>query len=923
MTYSITLIHAIAMLTFTITTTGMEAESPTAFTEKYPQAAFVKPLPNWDLQHAGHISNGWYEGNELPLDQENARTSGEVLPPLPLRTTCLPGACCNEDETQGCFAGNDGSCCDKKEPEALTSEDILPPEQLRDYRKAEIPPGFQQTGSCEPKPTCITPTKGPNKGGVRVTIQGDFMTSSIEDVDQVMICGAPCIELQVETFNNCTGPEAEKAENNDGPCWLDTLPTDENGQRTHQKHVYLYRKKTYSSNAAHILCLTTMTRYPDGRESFCETCALQPSEEDVMYRKVVENLPICMLHDVPEQSCNDDIITDDIPDDNELGEVSKEGSQEVSKGVETSDDTAPVVEFISLRSLEAPPIEEQQQEGYEGEASELNNVEDQNEKLNPEDESTEFERVCAKLCIPDLLEPDIFDDLNEKAGSILASSGIGTKNEVVHSEGSNDTEVKSSKGSNDTEVKSSEGNDNMELENNISDFVSFIAMEETLDPLNTENVSDSGSKRENALEDKKTEELEESEDNKAPKQIAIEGEETENAYDPGSIEKNALENIENDKALEQIPKEKENLQEDPTKAQEQCNEANSVHECRVTCGCPNEEDKALIESTKKEKEPPERLCISVCSHECTHDPDAMEKGVTTVPAPFGENDLGYIKVGTVNMDCGECEAGCTLCCPSCDYEDPINDEGMGMTSLDEVCSITGAVVSGGFKMLKDYSHCTCEIPCETVCASSFKISPDDAKRCQCEEEEEEEKTTEKPVDTQSNDENLPENDIQEEDPITKKKPTSPKEQIEELENEEERMDEVHEAIESDEHICMGGETKRANDYKNSAPEQVVEIEPSTGTCVPRETCDLTPTGTNNGGLECENVDGTECCSETKCRVADAIGYCGIKDKCIKKGLVPVSDTVYGGIATGCRNLPDDVMCCVTPEHIKCTLFFLT
>ena len=136
------------ILVFAVFVVEAEVQIP-EFKEKYPQAGFVKPLPNWRPQHAGHVSNGWYEGHALPLNQQGEKTSGELLPPTPPQDKCPPGACCNEDETLGCLPGPDGSCCEKDGPKELTPEDILPPKQLRDYRKAEIPPGFQQMGKCE------------------------------------------------------------------------------------------------------------------------------------------------------------------------------------------------------------------------------------------------------------------------------------------------------------------------------------------------------------------------------------------------------------------------------------------------------------------------------------------------------------------------------------------------------------------------------------------------------------------------------------------------------------------------------------------------------------------------------------------------------------------------------------------------------
>lgn len=93
---------------------------------------------------------------------------------------------------------------------------------------------------------------------------------------------------------------------------------------------------------------------------------------------------------------------------------------------------------------------------------------------------------------------------------------------------------------------------------------------------------------------------------------------------------------------------------------------------------------------------------------------------------------------------------------------------------------------------------------------------------------------------------------------------------------------------------------------------------SEGVCKARESCDLTPTESRNGATGCESEAASiVCCSNTECNsVKDTkkSGTCMLKTKCEEKpGFEPVSDMVYAGTetgATGCRHLPDDVMCCL-------------
>ena len=271
---------------------------------------------------------------------------------------------------------------------------------------------------------------------------------------------------------------------------------------------------------------------------------------------------------------------------------------------------------------------------------------------------------------------------------------------------------------------------------------------------------------------------------------------------------NNVDSLQNEEESHNEPKENEE--------NAQCPEANNAHECRVECGCPNNNDKELVEmrSEKEEEalERPERLCVSVCSDTCVHDPEASKRGVTTVPPPMDEEDE-YIKVGVVDTECGECERGCTLCCPSCKADDPINDETQGMVSLDEVCASIGAVVNGGFKMSRDYSQCTCEVPCEVVCASGTTISQDEMKRCSCEafgDEKNDEKVGVSGEVEQQNENADTENDMVDQD---------------EFEHQMDELERAQDAQDAGKTVCTGGEIQRNEKFK----EQIVEEVASSGT----------------------------------------------------------------------------------------------
>ncbi len=755
------------------------------------------------------------------------------------------------------------------------------------------------------------------------------MTSSVEDIDQVMVCGAPCVEIQVETFDNCTGPEAEKEKekekSKDAPCWIETLPYDENGQRTHQKHVYLYRQKTHKEHAAQTLCLTTMTRYPDGRETFCETCALQSFQKEEMYRKLLEDVPVCTLHDVPKQSCNEDIISES--DSAVVENIKKKEEGEVE---ESGGDEKGTTVFIAMSSLDAsamqdegvssvsedrtkPSMLERMKNGMsamknyvtgsskgkkesssssssdieEGEVreGELQAVDDPSgdgdatasqaktgmkSKLSAigafmsklkkektpeenrvgEEESQDFERTCSKICVPsEDFQPDISESLNQYAGSQLVSisNALNADKNVVEGGERDASELE------EEEEEEEEGDVEDEGTATQEPLVEVTTQEPLVEVTTQEPQVEDTTQKPSMLQKMKNglsamksyvtgsskpkEDVEASDvegtsststdpksNNLVTQFITINSVATTDNRDVSSVttETVSYDGEKKPSAFQKFknfftPKNKEPVEEAREEENEQCPEAKNVHECRVTCGCPNEEDKELVEkmSDREDELPenPERLCISVCSDTCVHDPEAQKNGITTVPFPIDKSDT-YIKVGNVDTQCGECATGCTLCCPSCKVGDPVNDEEQGMTSLDEVCATIGSVVSGGFKMSKDYSQCTCEIPCETVCASSTTISQDEMKRCKCEVSAEKKPNEKK--DKKIDQEELPEHEEE-------------MEEEEEMEGQDlEKQMDMFEQYKADKlagkTTCKGGETKRNLDYE----EQRVEKEESIG-----------------------------------------------------------------------------------------------
>ena len=201
------------------------------FKEKYPREGFVLPLPDWDTQFASHILNGWPKGRSpFDLGKRTSTFPDEELPPKPPPEKFLPS-------------------------ESPSPTPTFTPTQNRDYRRYEIPPSFLPPGQCIPRPECVMPSQGPTEGGIRVTIQGTFLARNIEDVEEILICGSPCVDVQIEEFTECVS----SGENRTGikrsnvvepnvrtlinPCWFQDLPENELGGKIDRSDKYIYRHR--------------------------------------------------------------------------------------------------------------------------------------------------------------------------------------------------------------------------------------------------------------------------------------------------------------------------------------------------------------------------------------------------------------------------------------------------------------------------------------------------------------------------------------------------------------------------------------------------------------------------------------------------------------------------------------------------------
>lgn len=131
----------------------------------FPREGFVLPLYDWDPQHRKHIANGWVEGRS----PWNIFERG--LPPRP-----------------------------PKDPELPEFSPSPSPTPFTEH-PSPSPTGSEEKELCIPSPDCVEPHTGPISGGVRVTIQGEFLSRSLEDIQEIRLCGVPCVDVELAPFN--------------------------------------------------------------------------------------------------------------------------------------------------------------------------------------------------------------------------------------------------------------------------------------------------------------------------------------------------------------------------------------------------------------------------------------------------------------------------------------------------------------------------------------------------------------------------------------------------------------------------------------------------------------------------------------------------------------------------------------------------
>ena len=142
----------IVLLVVTIVNVTTENPAEDDYVLAFPREGFTLPLYDWDPQHRKHIANGWVDGRS-PWNY----FEGD-LPPRPPKDRDLP---------QFSPSPSPSPFTQHPSPSPTGSEEEL----------------------CIPSPDCVEPHTGPVSGGVRVTIQGDFLSRSLEDIQEIRLCG--------------------------------------------------------------------------------------------------------------------------------------------------------------------------------------------------------------------------------------------------------------------------------------------------------------------------------------------------------------------------------------------------------------------------------------------------------------------------------------------------------------------------------------------------------------------------------------------------------------------------------------------------------------------------------------------------------------------------------------------------------------
>ena len=146
---SILLMYVIVLI-ITVRNVMTSNDERETYVEAFPREGFNIPLYDWDPQHRSHIANGWANGRSPWTFFKGG------LPPRPPKDPGLPTSSPSPSPTPY-----------TETPTPTPTNDEL----------------------CIPSPDCVEPHTGPISGGVRVTIQGNFLARKLEDIKEVRLCG--------------------------------------------------------------------------------------------------------------------------------------------------------------------------------------------------------------------------------------------------------------------------------------------------------------------------------------------------------------------------------------------------------------------------------------------------------------------------------------------------------------------------------------------------------------------------------------------------------------------------------------------------------------------------------------------------------------------------------------------------------------
>eukprot|EP00939_MAST-03C_sp_MAST-3C-sp1_P001577 g1577.t1 len=214
---------------------------------------FIAYFKTISPQHGSHLDDGWTFGYTDSIGK--AAIDAAFAPPQPPAVKCPPNKCC--DPITCAPDPSTGECCENAEDE-IEKPPTEPEPQNRDYRKPPPFVDFNLDGMCKPKPCAVEPSEGPTTGGVRVTVRGEFLANSLDDVEIIRICGAPCVDIRREKYDGdvempggvCNAtlsveePIPKPSEPEELPCWIEELQLDSEGSYMALDEFFLFRPTT-------------------------------------------------------------------------------------------------------------------------------------------------------------------------------------------------------------------------------------------------------------------------------------------------------------------------------------------------------------------------------------------------------------------------------------------------------------------------------------------------------------------------------------------------------------------------------------------------------------------------------------------------------------------------------------------------------